>query len=63
MKRFVAVFAVLVVGLCTLAVAQNRSYTIDDLSRSVGLEIRKFRRTESRSFSRLATSISTRIES
>ena len=31
MKRFVAVVAVLVVGLCTLAVAQNRSYTIEDL--------------------------------
>jgi dipeptidyl aminopeptidase/acylaminoacyl peptidase len=31
MKRFVALVAVLVVGLCTLAVAQNRSYTIEDL--------------------------------
>ena len=31
MKRFVALVAVLVVGLCTLAVAQNRTYTIEDL--------------------------------
>ncbi|HEU4511122.1 MAG TPA: S9 family peptidase [Pyrinomonadaceae bacterium] len=31
MKRFVAVVAVLVVGLCTLAAAQTRTYTIDDL--------------------------------
>ena len=31
MKRFAALAAVLLVGLCTLAVAQNRNYTIDDL--------------------------------
>ena len=31
MKRFVAVIAVLLVGLCSLAVAQNRTYTIEDL--------------------------------
>ena len=31
MKRFVALVAVLVVGLCSLAAAQNRTYTIEDL--------------------------------
>ncbi|HEY6659925.1 MAG TPA: DPP IV N-terminal domain-containing protein, partial [Pyrinomonadaceae bacterium] len=31
MKRFVAVVVVLVVGLCSLAAAQNRTYTIEDL--------------------------------
>ena len=31
MKRFVALFALLLIGLCALAVAQNRTYTIDDL--------------------------------
>jgi len=31
MKRFVAVIALLLVGLCSLAVAQNRTYTIEDL--------------------------------
>lgn len=38
MKRFVAVVAVLLVGLCSLAVAQNRTYTIEDLlkTRRVG---------------------------
>ena len=38
MKRFVALVAVLVVGLCTFAAAQNRTYTIEDLlkARRVG---------------------------
>ena len=38
MKRFVALFAVLLVGLCAVATAQNRTYTIDDLlkARRVG---------------------------
>jgi dipeptidyl aminopeptidase/acylaminoacyl peptidase len=31
MKRFVAFLAVLLVGLCSLAAAQNRTYTIEDL--------------------------------
>src|SRR5215213_4711975 len=31
MKRFVAVLAVLLLGLCALAAAQNRTYTVDDL--------------------------------
>ncbi len=31
MKRFVALLAILIVGLCSVAVAQNRSYTIEDL--------------------------------
>jgi dipeptidyl aminopeptidase/acylaminoacyl peptidase len=31
MKRFVAVFAVLLIGLCSVALSQNRSYTVDDL--------------------------------
>ena len=31
MKRFVALLAVLLVGLCSLAAAQNRTYTIEDL--------------------------------
>ena len=31
MKRFVVVFALLLFGLCPLAAAQNRTYTIDDL--------------------------------
>ncbi|HSK62744.1 MAG TPA: S9 family peptidase, partial [Pyrinomonadaceae bacterium] len=31
MKRFVALFAVLLVGLCAVAAAQNRTYTIEDL--------------------------------
>lgn len=31
MKRFVAVFTLLLIGLCSLATAQNRSYTIEDL--------------------------------
>jgi dipeptidyl aminopeptidase/acylaminoacyl peptidase len=31
MKRFVAVLAVLLLGLCSLAAAQNRTYTIEDL--------------------------------
>jgi len=31
MKRFVAVFTVLLIGLCSLAAAQNRTYTIEDL--------------------------------
>ena len=31
MKRFVALVAVLLVGLCSLAAAQNRTYTIEDL--------------------------------
>src|SRR6476620_2892620 len=31
MKRFVALVAVLFVGLCSLAAAQNRTYTIEDL--------------------------------
>lgn len=38
MKRCVALFAVLLVGLCAVATAQNRTYTIDDLlkARRVG---------------------------
>ena len=38
MKRFVALVAVLLVGLCTFAAAQNRTYTIEDLlkARRVG---------------------------
>ena len=31
MKRFVSVVAVLFVGLCSVALSQNRSYTVDDL--------------------------------
>jgi dipeptidyl aminopeptidase/acylaminoacyl peptidase len=31
MKRFVAVVAVLLIGLCSVALSQNRSYTVDDL--------------------------------
>src|ERR1041384_6518250 len=31
MKRFVAVLAVLLLALCSLAAAQNRTYTIEDL--------------------------------
>jgi dipeptidyl aminopeptidase/acylaminoacyl peptidase len=31
MKRLVSVVAVLLVGLCSLALSQNRSYTVDDL--------------------------------
>jgi dipeptidyl aminopeptidase/acylaminoacyl peptidase len=31
MKRLVSVVAVLLVGLCSVAVSQNRSYTVDDL--------------------------------
>ena len=31
MKRFVAVLAVLMIGLCSLAFSQTRSYTVDDL--------------------------------
>src|SRR5215208_5241394 len=31
MKRFVAILAVLLVGLCSLAAAQNRTYTVEDL--------------------------------
>src|SRR6185436_9119878 len=31
MKRFIALVAVLLVGLCSLAAAQNRTYTIEDL--------------------------------
>ncbi|HEU4709925.1 MAG TPA: S9 family peptidase [Pyrinomonadaceae bacterium] len=31
MKRFVAVLAVLIIGLCSLAFSQTRSYTVDDL--------------------------------
>jgi len=31
MKRLVAVVAVLFVGLCSIALSQNRSYTVDDL--------------------------------
>src|SRR5687767_5957469 len=31
MKRFVAVIAVLFVGLCSVALSQNRSYTVEDL--------------------------------
>ena len=31
MKRFVAIVAVLLVGLCSVALSQNRSYTVDDL--------------------------------
>jgi dipeptidyl aminopeptidase/acylaminoacyl peptidase len=31
MKRFVAIVAVLLLGLCALAAAQNRTYTVDDL--------------------------------
>ena len=31
MKRFVALLAVLLVGLCSVALSQNRSYTVDDL--------------------------------
>ena len=31
MKRSIAVVTVLLIGLCSLAAAQNRSYTIDDL--------------------------------
>ncbi len=31
MKRLVSVVAVLLVGLCSVALSQNRSYTVDDL--------------------------------
>ena len=31
MKRFIALFVLLLVGLCTVAAAQNRTYTIEDL--------------------------------
>ena len=31
MKRFVAIVALLLVGLCTIAAAQNRTYTVEDL--------------------------------
>src|SRR6185369_1746649 len=31
MKRFVAAFTLLLIGLCSLAAAQNRTYTIEDL--------------------------------
>lgn len=31
MKRFIAILAVLFIGLCSIALAQNRSYTVDDL--------------------------------
>ena len=31
MKRLVAIVAVLLVGLCSVALSQNRSYTVDDL--------------------------------
>lgn len=31
MKRFIAILAVLFIGLCSVALAQNRSYTVDDL--------------------------------
>jgi dipeptidyl aminopeptidase/acylaminoacyl peptidase len=31
MKRLVAVVAVLLIGLCSVALSQNRSYTVDDL--------------------------------
>ncbi len=31
MKRFIALVVVLLVGLCSLAAAQNRTYTIEDL--------------------------------
>src|SRR6188474_1283720 len=31
MKRFVAAFTLLIIGLCSLAAAQNRTYTIEDL--------------------------------
>jgi len=31
MKRFVSLLALLLVGLCSVALAQNRSYTVDDL--------------------------------
>jgi dipeptidyl aminopeptidase/acylaminoacyl peptidase len=33
MKRLVAVIAVLFIGLCSVALSQNRSYTVDDLLR------------------------------
>src|SRR5688572_21738073 len=31
MKRFISVLAVVLIGLCSVAIAQNRSYTVDDL--------------------------------
>ena len=31
MKRLIAVVAVLLIGLCSVALSQNRSYTVDDL--------------------------------
>ena len=31
MKRFIAILAVLLIGLCSVAFSQNRSYTVDDL--------------------------------
>ena len=31
MKRFISVLAIVVIGLCSVAIAQNRSYTVDDL--------------------------------
>ncbi|HKR14229.1 MAG TPA: S9 family peptidase [Pyrinomonadaceae bacterium] len=31
MKRFIAILAVLLIGLCSIALSQNRSYTVDDL--------------------------------
>ena len=31
MKRFIAILATLLLGLCSLALSQNRSYTVDDL--------------------------------
>jgi len=31
MKRFISVLAIVLIGLCSVAFAQNRSYTVDDL--------------------------------
>ena len=31
MKRFISVLAIVLIGLCSVAIAQNRSYTVDDL--------------------------------
>src|SRR5215212_8082358 len=31
MNRFIAILATLLIGLCSVALSQNRSYTVDDL--------------------------------
>ena len=60
MKRFVALVAVLLVGLCSLAAAQNRTYTIEDLLKVRRVGDPQVSPDGKRSLSRSATSISTR---